>query len=35
MREQAAHDCPSWMRLIEGTGEQQVPFSSSFFARQK
>jgi hypothetical protein len=35
MREQAAHDCPSWMRLVEGTGEQQVPYSSAFFARQK
>jgi tRNA wybutosine-synthesizing protein 3 len=35
MRGQAAQDCPSWMRLIEGTGEQQVPYSSSFFARQK
>jgi hypothetical protein len=35
MKGQAMHDFPSWMRLIEGTGEQQVPYSSSFFARRK
>lgn len=35
MRAQAIHELPSWMRLVEGTGEQQVPYSSAFFARQK
>jgi tRNA wybutosine-synthesizing protein 3 len=35
MRGQETHDCPSWVRLVEGTGEQQVPYSSAFFARQK
>jgi tRNA wybutosine-synthesizing protein 3 len=32
---QAIPDFPSWMRLVEATGEQQVPYSSASFARQK
>jgi tRNA wybutosine-synthesizing protein 3 len=35
MRGQAVDELPAWMRLVEGTGQQQVPYSTSCFARQK